>query len=33
VEYFKNLNLENHSLFNVIEGKIYKKWYFIIQVF
>jgi DNA replication and repair protein RecF len=25
VEYFKNLNLENHSLFNVIEGKIYKK--------
>jgi DNA replication and repair protein RecF len=25
VEYFKNLNLENYSLFNVKEGKIYKK--------
>ncbi|OGO76786.1 MAG: hypothetical protein A2Y23_08915 [Clostridiales bacterium GWB2_37_7] len=25
VEYFKNLNLEKHSLFNVIEGKIYNK--------
>lgn len=25
VEYFKNLQLEDHSLFNVIGGKIYKK--------
>lgn len=25
VEYFKNLNIENYKLFNVIEGKIYKK--------
>ncbi len=25
VEYFRNLNLDNYSLFNVIEGKTYKK--------